>query len=111
MLPKHVASFAVDDQGAKSNICCSENFDDLFLVRKDVIMYPVLEAVSICSTTNSHLSDSECVSAEIRELDGGKVNLRDTRNVALCHLSSTCDNAQASSEKTDNAGWYLYHKV
>lgn len=63
------------------------------------------ECVEMCD------SDSECVSAEIRELDGGKVNLRDTRNVALCHLSSTCDNAQASSEKTDNAGWYLYHKV
>ena len=29
----------------------------------------------------------------------------------MCHLSSTCDNAQASTEKTDNTDWYLYHKV
>lgn len=52
-------------------------------------------------------SDSRCVSAEIHK----KVNLRDTGNVQKCHLSSTRDIAQASSEKTDNDGWYLYHKV
>ena len=63
------------------------------------------ECIEMCD------SDSRCVSAEIHENDGGKVNLRDTGKLHMCHLSSTCDNAQASSEKTDNDGWYLYHKV